>query len=287
MKRTKVISIFGVDSSGAKTGKGTWVVSGNLTKGKLLITEVKPLPEKDPEERIKGLEQQIKDNPNSLWAFDFPFSLPEQFAKLLVQEPNKSWSDLAKSLKHLTLNEFKAKADDYCRQYGEPRRFTDEPVTFSALHRVNPNMQPMTYYGIRLLINLVSSQVPLHIPPLIQCSVEKHTTILEVHPKSTLLSIFDRQEKWWGYKAGKEKQALRDYILRGLQNIPLFPIVIDKEQTEELLKSHDALDSLVACWTGALWLEKPELYDHPRDGAKLQLEGWIWKPKPDLFKPSN
>lgn len=277
-----------MDFSGAKTANGTWVINGNLTEEKLLITGVIPQPEKDPLIRIERLAQRIRENPNSLWAFDFPFSLPEEFAKRIIPEYCNSWFLLAQAFESITLREFEKKADDYCRQYEEPRRYTDKQSkgAFSALHKVHPNMRPMTYYGIRLLAKLISSQAPVKIPPLHQCSEEGFITIVEIHPRSTLLNIFDRQEHRWGYK--KRANCLqRKNILERLEQNRQLPVTINKEQREILLDSHDALDSLVACWTGALWLEKPKLYDYPLDRAELELEGWIWAPKSNLFKPSS
>ena len=66
--------------------------------------------------------------------------------------------------------EFIGKRDEFVAKFGETKRVGDEkyhPESFSPLHKVNPNMVPMTYHGIRMLHALHEAYPRRwHVPPM-------------------------------------------------------------------------------------------------------------------------
>src|SRR5262249_38311347 len=106
-----------------------------------------------------GLHARLRDSDAELrraeaCGLDFPFGLPVAFAEHLLGGPfpEEGWGALARRLEKMTPPEFLVAIQDFREAHGEPKRRTDERVDeFSPLHRVNPDLGPMTFHGIRMI----------------------------------------------------------------------------------------------------------------------------------------
>ena len=143
---TEETSILGVDFSGAKADKNTWVTQGILTGGALTISSCESTPRAELVDLLAALPS------GSVAALDFPFSVPRLFAGSWLPEA-VSMPQLWEAAAAMDLPEFMVLRDDFVAEHGEPLRRGDLyfPERYSCLHKANPNMVPMTFYGMRML----------------------------------------------------------------------------------------------------------------------------------------
>lgn len=264
--------IYGVDFSGAKTDKNTWIASGSLSCQNINLDSVNPITRRD----LVILLQNVPKN--SIVALDFPFSLPIDFLR--------SWAPQAKTMPdvwditlHKSLDNFITTRDTFVKKYGEAKRKGDShfPESYSCLHKSNPNMLPMTYYGMRLLAELRESRfnIPPLAPPTTQCP-----TLLEAMPGAALRAL---GLPYKGYKNGSQAVHLRKLILQEL--MARFELIItdDSLTYDTITSNHDCLDSIIAMIVSALWAKSPGVFLHPRNSeiptvAHARLEGWLYAP---------
>ena len=150
--------------------------------------------------------------------------------------------------------------------------------SFSPLHKVNPNMVPMTFWGMQMLNSLWDDVCS--VPPLTS-NPERQITLLETMPGAALRD-FGLPHK--GYKKGKEALEKREKILKELSHRSSVPLPNLSTFEASCLKSDDCLDSLVAAVVAALWHSKPQLFQLEHQGSSkdfeeaIQLEGRIYSP---------
>ncbi len=307
--------IVGVDFSGAKADKRTWITEGSVNsvntdntegssdsgKGALLLLSCRSVPREKLARLLKALPG------DAVAALDFPFSVPMAFAEFLGH-PNKEMPDLWQAAAAMEREEFFAKCDRFVKEYGELLRAGDlhVPGCTSCLHRGgNPNMVPMTFHGMQMLSVLWKSGS--RVPPL-ENPGHKGAVLLEVMPGAAL-KAFGLPDK--GYKK-ESRQSIdnRRKILRELPKRSGVNVVNLRDFSDEAISSHDALDSIVAALTAALWIEEESAFRRPcniltveqscaniqrlrrvspeikgmKQLAAAKREGWIYMPKPRIFK---
>ena len=182
-------TIIGVDFSGARADKNTWVARGLLdTDGSLVLESVQSI-------RREDLYRLLADIPvPAVAALDFPFGVPAQFAAFLSPRRQPSdMPDLWKVIDSIIADEFIRERNRFVIQHGEPKRAGDRkyhPESYSPLHAVNPNMLPMTYQGIRLLRRWHEEQLyRWWVPPLpLATAADAVVTLLELMPGALLKS---------------------------------------------------------------------------------------------------
>ena len=265
--------VYGVDFSGAKTDKNTWIASGTYTGQNINLDSVNPITRRDLISFLKIVPS------HSVVSLDFPFSLPIDFLK--------SWAPQAITMQdvwdvtaHKSLKDFILARDTFVEKHGEVKRKGDShfPESYSCLHKSNPNMLPMTYYGMQLLAEL--HETGFNTPPL-TASTTQCPTLLEAMPGAALRA-FDLPYK--GYKNGSHAMFLRKLILEKLMMRFNLIISYDMLTSEIIISNHDCLDSIIAMIVSVLWAESPELFLHPSNNdqtevARAQLEGWLYAPK--------
>ena len=141
-------TIIGVDFSGAKKDHKTWFVQGRLDDGILLLESVQPIRREDLYSLMLGL------SPPAVAAMDFPFGLPEGFLPHIgVGDDYRTMDEIWPVLAYTDWQDLKEIAAAFVKEHGEPRRVVDchYQEAKSVLHRVNPDMLPMTYQGAHLL----------------------------------------------------------------------------------------------------------------------------------------
>ena len=143
-------TIVGVDFSGHRDDRNTWVARGRLGSGAVLwLDSVQPARRADLHDLLATIPTP------AVVALDFPFGVPADFASdLPPKRPPRAMPDLWRTVSAMSCGDFLAARDRFVANHGELKRSGDTrhfPESFSPLHRANPNMLPMTYEGIRLL----------------------------------------------------------------------------------------------------------------------------------------
>lgn len=279
--------IIGVDFSGAQDQKksATWLAQGRLEGGVLTLETCHPIIRDDLTAWLKSLDKP------AVVGMDFPFSVPEVFARCWRPSARKM-PDLWAAAAGTDWPDFRALRDHFCTPRSlMPTRNYDPAGSYSPLKwDGNPNMVPMTFWGMRMLHSLWNAKSPnnpLWIPPLPKCqpTAKGHIVLLEVMPGITLdrLSI-----KRTGAKKGGASE-LRRKILRELRSkANEWGIKVRFSHKPDLYQTcranDDALDSVVAAITAAMWHKDEERFHSPEDVAGIDwetvmLEGWLYAPK--------
>ena len=273
-------TIIGVDFSGARSDKNTWLARGRLdTDGSLMLESAQSI-------RRDDLYHLLADIPvPAVAALDFPFGVPAQFASFL--SPRRLPSDMPglwKIIASITADEFIRERNRFVMQHGEPKRAGDQkyhPESYSPLHTVNPNMLPMTYHGIRLLRRWHEKQ-PYRwwVPPLpLATPDDAVVTLLELMPGALLKSL---GLPYKGYKRGRDSSNRRRGILDNLAATSGVMLPNLESLRADCMANDDCLDSVVAAVGAAMWAQDCTRFRHPADDElpDAQLAGWIYVPKP-------
>ena len=273
-------TIIGVDFSGARSDKNTWVSRGRLDPdGSLTLESAESI-------RRENLYHLMADIPApAVVALDFPFGVPAQFAAFLSPRRLPSdMPDLWAVIASITADEFIRERNRFVLQHGEPKRAGDQryhPESYSPLHAVNPNMLPMTYQGIRLLRRWHEER-PYRwwMPPLpLATSDDAVVTLLELMPGALLKSL---GLPYKGYKRGRDSINRRREILDNLAATSGVLLHNVQPLRADCIANDDCLDSVVAAVGAAMWAQNPHRFRHPADDElpDARLEGWIYVPKP-------
>ena len=278
-------TIIGVDFSGHRDDRNTWVALGECgSDGALVLDSVQPV-------RREDLSVLLADvSPPAVAALDFPFGVPRQFAEFLyggdtLADMTHIWGVMA----GLTGQEFVARRDAFVSARAglplherEPKRAGDlahHRESYSPLHTVNPNMLPMTYEGIRMLRALHEEQpCRWHVPPLDPTTAaEERVTLLELMPGAFLKSV---GLPFKGYKKGRTALDKRDEILGNLAEASGVGLPNLDRVRMACRANDDCLDAVVAAVGAAAWAVDASRFHHPDDDemADAMLEGWIYVP---------
>ena len=271
-------TIVGVDFSGHRDDRNTWVARGRYDADRaLLLDSVQPARRADLHDLLAALPTP------AVAALDFPFGVPVGFtAHLSPKRRPERMPDVWKAVSDMTADEFLAGRDRFVADHGEVKRSGDMrhfPESYSPLHRANPNMLPMTFEGIRLLHRLSRNDPRRwHVPPLKRPAPSADTvTLLELMPGAFLKAVGLPHK---GYKKGRRSSELREVITDGLAAASGLPL-----PTLEFLRmgchaSDDFLDAVVAAVGAACWARDRNRFRHPRadELALARLEGWIYAP---------
>ena len=298
------MQILGVDFSGAQTDRNTWLARGSLWGNTLSLESCRPVS------RAELTDELAKCAGPTVAALDFPFSVPREFARFWQPEKApifetlifETMPDLWAAAAGMDWNDFSALRDAFVARYGELKRSCDPPESYSCLHRVNPNMVPMTFRGMQMLHRLWTGNTanPMSVPPLPDRSRPDRsrpdrsrtdrsrpdevpdTVLLEVMPGAVLRRM---GLPFKGYKNGARAPALRRRILEDLPQ-KATPVIVSLAEMQELcLAHHDGLDAVVAAIAAALWAIDPSRFPapptegHPGYDPAVLLEGWLYAPR--------
>ena len=276
-----MVKVIGVDFSGAEKNNATWIAKGQLEGCNLTISRCyrpsrkQPISHAQLVTELKGLE------PHSVVALDFPFSVPVKFARRW-QPSADCMPQLWKAASLADLNQFKELRDKFVECHGEPKREADPPESFSCLHNTNPNMVPMTFYGMQMLAGLWESG--FNVPPMPEQNSDA-PILLEVMPGAVLRS-FNLPFK--GYKGGQKWLELRKDILNKLPSkSPIrlnIPDAIKLQCLSSKRNGDDCLDAVVAALAAALWSKNQDMFYKPKPqydrnlSPIVAIEGWLYTP---------
>lgn len=271
-------TIVGVDFSGHRDDRNTWVARGRLDAcGALLLDSVQPSRRADLHDLLAALTTP------AVAALDFPFGVPAAFsAHLSPKRPPEFMPDVWEAVSGMTADEFLAGRDRFVSDHGEIKRSGDTrhfPESYSPLHRANPNMLPMTFEGIRLLHRL-HRELPRrwHVPPLKPAaSPARSVTLLELMPGAFLKAL---GLPYKGYKKGRRSQELRVAITGALASAAGIRLPNLDSVRMGCHASDDFLDAVVAAVGAACWTTDKDSFRHPQrdELAPARMEGWIYVP---------
>ena len=274
-------TIVGVDFSGHRDDRNTWVARGRLDAGgALLLDSVQPARRADLHDLLTTVSTP------AVVALDFPFGVPIRFAAdLSPKSPPRTMPDLWRTVSGMSAGDFLAARDRFVAANGEIKRSGDArhfPESYSPLHRANPNMLPMTYEGIRLL-HRWRGDCPRrwHVPPLEPPAAPARTvTLLELMPGAFLKTVGLPCK---GYKKGRRAGELRKEITGALGSASGIRLPNLDSMRMGCHASDDFLDSVVAAVGAACWVQDRDRFRHPRPDelALARLEGWIYVPYPE------
>ena len=273
-------TIIGVDFSGARTDRNTWITRGRLVSGKSLRLDQ---PERIRREELHDLLPEVPTP--AVAALDFPFGVPRAFAERFVGSPDSAtMRTLWDGVGDMTLEQFITARHEFVAANGEPKRSGDleyHPESYSPLHVVNPNMLPMTYHGIQLLRRWHHARSRRwHVPPMPPDGpIDRRVTLLELMPGALLRSL---GLPYKGYKRGRDSTSLRSQILDGLPARAGIALPQLDSVRADCLENDDCLDSVVAAVGAAMWAQDSARFRHPADDElpAALLEGWIYVPEP-------
>ena len=278
-------TILGVDFSGAKSDKNTWVTRGTLSANSLEISSCEPTPRAE-------LALLLGSAPkNTIAALDFPFSVPKEFSSYLLPSA-EDMPELWNATANMEFQDFMALRDGFVLEHGEPYRRGDLyfPECYSCLHKANPNMVPMTFRGMQMLDGLWRSGC--RVPPLPN-ETRTGPLLLESMPGAALRAL---GLPFKGYKKGQNALSLRRQILDGLGTMSGVGLPNFSRFRDYCLESDDCLDSVAAAVAACLWNSDPTMFRLPQDGPgdvsrrggtpnpnenelrTAQLEGWLYAP---------
>ena len=275
-------TIIGIDFSGAKGDRNTWVTSGHLSaQGTLQIESAKMTPRQEVRELLLGVR------PPAVAGIDFPFALPRPFAEFLSTDPLTTIPDVWRTLSDLSVNDFIAARDAFVHRFGEPKRAGDEAhfrESYSPLHKVNPKHAPddLLWYQdaprppseSRLQVACASSAPAEPQFGAIGYSAGNYAWSLSEVNRHHLQGLQESQ-------VSVARDERRNAILDALEHRSGLELPNLSDFRQECLASDDCLDSVVAAVSAARWAGDPSCFHHP-DECELQdamLEGWIYVPQ--------
>ena len=278
-------TILGVDFSGAKSDKNTWVTRGTLSGNSLEISSCEPTPRAELAILLGSAPK------NTIAALDFPFSVPREFASYLLPSA-EDMTELWNAAANMEFQDFMALRDGFVLEHGEPYRRGDLyfPECYSCLHKANPNMVPMTFRGMQMLDGLWRSGC--RVPPLPN-GTRTGPLLLESMPGAALRAL---GLPFKGYKKGQNALSLRRQILDGLGTMSGVGLPNLSRFRDYCLENDDCLDSVAAAVAACLWNKDPTMFRLPQDGPgdvsrrggtpnpnenelrTAQLEGWLYAP---------
>ena len=278
-------TILGVDFSGAKSDKNTWVTRGALRGNSFEIGSCEPTPRAELAALLGSAPEK------TIAALDFPFSVPREFASYLLPSA-EDMPELWNATANMEFQDFMALRDGFVLEHGEPYRRGDLyfPECYSCLHKANPNMVPMTFRGMQMLDGLWRSGC--RVPPLPN-GIRTGPLLLESMPGAALRAL---GLPFKGYKKGQNALSLRRQILDGLGTMSGVGLPNLSRFRDYCLESDDCLDSVAAAVAACLWNKDPTMFRLPQDGPgdvsrrggtpnpnenelrTAQLEGWLYAP---------
>ncbi|ANM30320.1 hypothetical protein ABI59_13175 [Acidobacteria bacterium Mor1] len=221
----------------------------------------------------QGLQARLRD-PDALLmraeaiGLDFPFSLPRGFAARLSGDGEEGWWNLAQRFEQISRPEYLVALQEFRDAEGEVKRLTDERAgAFSPLHRVNPDLGPMTYHGIRTIAEERSRYT---VRPFESATGR---LLLEAYPGQLVRSL--------RISGNGDATARRRAIIDALGKLSKLPLELNDEQQAQCAKRRDALDAVIAARCAARAVLSGEAAKTPEDlcpddPERVRVEGWIY-----------
>jgi hypothetical protein len=247
----------------------TWLAVAELHNKRLKISRLEATGR-------HGLHGYLRDPDRSMMnveaiGLDFPFGLPTPFAEKILGGPfpEEGWWALAKKMERMSRPEYLIAIQEFRDAEGEVKRLTDELTgAFSPLHRVNPDLGPMTFHGIRMI---AEDRSRFAVRPF---ETAQGKLLLEVYPGAVIRKLSAAAEVSGSWSKSRA-------VLNALMNHTYLPIDLSEPQVRACTASRDALDAVVAARCAALAVLTGEVDKKPDELAsgeedRVRREGWIY-----------
>ena len=277
-------NIIGIDYSGAKDDRNTWVAQGRLTpEGALVFEGANMIRRKDVVNLL------IAVSAPTIAAIDFPFCVPQEFAEFLNTGGDlKAMPDVWRIIDDMSLDDFYAARDAYVKHFGiEPKRAGDaahfsERLLAAAQGEPEHGSDDISghSHAARAVLKDLSRWI---VPPLETPGNQAETvTLLETMPGAFLRAIGTIYKGYKKPKSAALRDERRNTILDAVQLNSGIALPNLSELREDCIANDDCLDAVVAAVAAARWARNPARFRHPSPAelAAAKLEGWIYVPKP-------
>ncbi len=262
----------GVDYSGDMRDPkdATWLAVVELTDGdRLRVVRLEATGRGGLQSRLRDADTELQRV--EAFGLDFPFGLPLPFAESLLGGPfpEEGWWALTRRLERMSRPEYLIALQEFRDANGELKRLTDEQAhAFSPLHRVNPDLGPMTYHGIRMIAEERSRYA---VRPF---ESARGRLLLEVYPGGALRRLGPAGH---GDEEGERSSA----ILAHLARVEHLAVGIDEHSRRRCLERRDALDAVLAARCAAVAVLSGETERGaeelaPGQADRVRKEGWIY-----------
>ena len=268
-KSAKLRRFAGADYSGDMRDprRATWLAIVELFGDALHILRLQPTGRHGLQRALRSPDRELMDV--EAIGLDFPFGLPKPFAESLVGRPLEpgDWWHVAQRMEHLTRPAYLIALEEFRNEAGELKRLTDERCrACSPLHRVNPDLGPMTYHGMRM-IGEDRSRYALR-----PFETALGRLLLEVYPGAVVRDLD------LGGARGKKRIPA---IVAALETHAELPVTFDEATRSSCLGCRDALDAVIAARAAAAAVMRGEVDRTPEElapghGEQVRLEGWIY-----------
>jgi hypothetical protein len=263
--RLSTFSHFGgLDFSGAKEPlSNLWTAVGVERDGRMHVLDLRPHAfRNDAMEFVVGGWRQVVnagDASRCLWGCDFPFCLPVELVRQLVQgEP--TWQRLATWIAGNPQDDLSS----WTATFGNTKRAVD---TGSAMPPLNTRLHKQTVEGLRLLSRLTQEHGAAVYPQAPREAAA--STFIEVYPSQTALdlNLLGRKPNRKGQVRARAS-SLEPYLSFDHPAMEAAAVTLE-----------DAWDAVLACLTA--YLVREDL-DQPRrvrgvPSEAVNVEGWIYR----------
>lgn len=244
----------------------TWLAVVELDADRLVVVRLEPTGR-------AGLQAYLRDPDRSLMHAEaiglaFPFGLPLPFAESLMGGSfhEQGWWAFARKLSRLSKPDYLVALQEFRAAQGETKRHTDEQAqAYSPLHRMDPDLGPVTYHGIRMI---AEDRSRFAIRPF---ESAQGKLLLEVHPAGLLRKLGLEQAMGNG----------REPVLSRLAHLPRWPVEVQGAFRKSCLDNAAALEAVLAARGAAVAVLTDEAERKPEElaparGEQVRLEGWIY-----------
>ena len=230
--------ILGIDFSGSKSpGRKIWITKGTVSGDALQIEESQSardaFDERGREAILGELREKCQSNAGAVIGFDFPFGFPT--GSVETDEWTEFLEEFADEFKGGSIGKYPGnfKTEKQLRREVDYRYAGQSPMS--------PQVQYQVFYGLRDLLHpLVCEQESVRVCPM-QSPKEGLPTLIEVYPAATLGRLGCYRT---GYKNTPGARERRKDTVEALEERGI--VDLHETDTEQFIRSDDALDSLVA-----------------------------------------
>jgi hypothetical protein len=220
-----------------------------------------------------GLQLRLRDSDSTLMRAEaiglgFPFGAPASFAEAIGARTGDGWWGFARHLERMSRPDYLVAVQDFRESAGEVKRWTDEVAgSTSPLHRVNPDLAPMSYHGIRMMAEERSRYA---IRPF---ESARGRLLLEVCPYAIARKLT--------HDDLPARASRLESLIHALERLPAFPVQFPEPFRSRCLVRRDALDAVMAARAAAVAVltgETDRVPDSlpPEQRDRVHFEGWIY-----------
>ena len=232
--------IYGVDFSGARdAGRKVWIAGGYVADDELVVEDCRSAADRfgttDRTAVFEELRGFVREHPDCLFGFDFPFGLPRGVVD------GDEWTTVIDGF----VDRFADPAHlrETCTEDGDGHRLRATDALAGAMCPYNIRIQYQTYYGVGAVLHPLVTDHGIPVSPMTNPEADPRG-LVEVYPAATLARYGLHRD---GYKEATERATTRrTRNLEGLVERADLRTADSLRETVAADDEGDALDSIVA-----------------------------------------